>query len=161
MKAEWIDRPDKVGKWWMSPFINNEYLTPSLKEVVDYGKSKGELVVNSGIFSTSVERFCTEYYPKSKWLFIPEPDIHNLVETKGIPENIKYCCPKCHVLSEIEYPEEIIYSRSGDCGGYLVKAINLTCPICKDEQRIEVFFFTSKQAAIERLNNKNIPEWWG
>jgi len=67
----------------VSPFIGGEYTTPALKEVMYSNQSCKVLEVkNCVIFTIPIREYCTTYYPKSKWLFIPEPDVTVLNEGK-------------------------------------------------------------------------------
>jgi hypothetical protein len=83
-KAEWIDQPDKSGDYWMSSFIDGQYQSPHIKHVLNFNRPDRGLEVeyNTGARSSvPVKEFCTEYHPKAKWLFIPEPDIEVLNNT--------------------------------------------------------------------------------
>ncbi len=75
----WIDTPDKAGMYWMSAFCDGRYIDPSIKRVIDYCRPGKGLEVDYDRFDTiPIKTFVEEYYPKAKWLFIPQPDIKNI-----------------------------------------------------------------------------------
>jgi hypothetical protein len=80
---KWIDAPDKAGAWWMAAFCEGRYVRPYIQDVIDYARpDRGLEVLQRSPDSIPVPLFVTEYYPKSKWLFIPVPNIAALTEQK-------------------------------------------------------------------------------
>ncbi len=74
-ELKWQDIPDKGGEWWLSAFVDNsKYISPRIMRVIDYERKDRGLEVDSfGHDSIPADIFVKEYYPKAKWLFIPEP----------------------------------------------------------------------------------------
>lgn len=73
-KENWIDAPDKAGTYWLSPFCNSCYISPHIREVIDYGRPERGLEVRDSISNTiPVKLFVEEYYPKGKWFYVAEP----------------------------------------------------------------------------------------
>jgi hypothetical protein len=68
----WQDAPDKAGSWWMSPKCDGLYQRPHIMEVVDYDRPGRHLEFWYGRDTIPV-KLLGEYYPESKWLFIPIP----------------------------------------------------------------------------------------
>ncbi len=68
----WIDKPESTGKYWLSPFCDGRYIDPRTVRIIRFGK-EFELVVDDGGNYVKLSLFLKEYYPKSKWLYIPSP----------------------------------------------------------------------------------------
>ena len=83
-RGVWVDEPDQRGDYWISPFIEGKYIGPRIISVIDYQRPDRGLEVQyySPSDSIPVKTFCKEYYPKAKWMFIPEPDWQSLKEGK-------------------------------------------------------------------------------
>ena len=79
----WQDKPDKSGYWWMCPYVDgNRYLPPRMKEAIDFQAMprRGLEVYEVWPKSVPVDEYVLEYYPNSKWLYIPEPTLAKLKE---------------------------------------------------------------------------------
>lgn len=75
-RESWIDVPDKRGDYWVSPFVEGRYIHPRILSVIDYERPDRGLEVQYDFphETIPVKTFCEEYYPKAKWLYIPEPN---------------------------------------------------------------------------------------
>ena len=82
LPALWLDVPDKAGEWWMSAHCDGQYIEPSILRVIDYGRADRGLEVDHHFphETVPVKEFTEEYYPKSKWLYIPEPSVMPMPE---------------------------------------------------------------------------------
>ena len=79
MQREWIDEPTERGEYWVSPLIVASFgellhNRPRILRVIDYDRPDRGLEVDYDTNSIPVKQFCKEYYPKAKWMFIPEPE---------------------------------------------------------------------------------------
>jgi len=74
--GEWVDMPIKRGNYWVSPFCEGKYIKPRIISVIDYQRPDRGLEVQYEFprDTIPVKTFCEEYYPKAKWMFIPEPE---------------------------------------------------------------------------------------
>lgn len=73
----WQNAPDKGGLWWLSAFCDGEYVFPRVVRIIDYGRPgrRLELEVHDNIKMAII---LSEYYPDSRWCFIPEPSLDRL-----------------------------------------------------------------------------------
>lgn len=72
MTEQWKDRPDKLGWWWASlTDFSGKHSQLVVVQVLDFD---GQREVYWSEEYIPVEEF-TDYYPYSKWLFIPEPEL--------------------------------------------------------------------------------------
>lgn len=68
----WIDRPTEPGSYWMYPFCDGQHITPRILRITAF--PGGVLKADDGGHYVELGLFLKEYYPESKWLFIPQPD---------------------------------------------------------------------------------------
>ena len=71
--AEWIDIPDRAGVYWLSPFCDGHYINSRIQEVIDYSRPERGLEARYSDDTVPIKLFIKEYYPKAKWMFVPEP----------------------------------------------------------------------------------------
>ena len=75
IKLTWVDKPDKKGLYWLSPFVEGRYIRPHTVTVIDYDRPGRGLEVQDNFPSESipVDIYIKDYYPNAKWTFINEP----------------------------------------------------------------------------------------
>lgn len=80
LNSEWEDAPTKRGDYWMSAFIEGNYISPRILSVIDYERTDRGLEVQYDFLHDTipVKTFTKEYYPNAKWMLIQEPAIISL-----------------------------------------------------------------------------------
>ena len=78
IKYKWLDKPDKGGWWWKAVFMDDKCCGVTPMRVIDYDRQGRALEVDDGQGDTiPVDKYKENYYPNSKWLYIPEPKYPN------------------------------------------------------------------------------------
>jgi len=84
--SEWVDKPDRRGEYWVSPFIDGTYIFPRILSVIDYERPDRGLEVQYEFSHPSipVETFVRGYFPNAKWMRIKEPAPPSDADLKAI-----------------------------------------------------------------------------
>ncbi len=70
----WVDRPDREGYWWMAPRIDGGYPKVLLVQVIDFPSMGLAVEERLGTY-VLVNDYLRDYYPHSKWQYIPTPQL--------------------------------------------------------------------------------------
>jgi hypothetical protein len=80
---KWLNKPDKDGKYWVSPLNDGWYSYPMIKNIIDFDRPGRGLEVEESVGCyLPIDVYCHNYLPGAKWLYIETPDWRKLNEVR-------------------------------------------------------------------------------